>query len=252
MYAVQYLVQRTVSRVSPRRAGQTPSSSSSQINRDAIVAHALTVADTDGLAAVTVRRLAHELGVTPMALYWHVSGKEDLLAAMGDRLFVGLPPDTDPAAPWQDQLHELVRALTACLRAHPNLAVLAGPRVLQNDEGRRLTERALDLLRAAGFPVEQAAEIARHALRTAISLVIEQSATRPSLDPEQRGEDLRLKQMALRELPSERFPRLVEAADTLTGCADEDAYYSFGVDLLIAGIASSAPPPPPRKRHEGL
>lgn len=177
-----------------------------------------------------------------MALYWHVTGKEELLAAMGDRLFVGLPPDTSPTAPWPDQLRELVRALTAALRAHPSVAALAGPRVLQNDEGRQLTERALELLRIAGFSVGQAADIARHTLRTAISLVIEQAAAGPTVGPLRRGDEVQLKRLALGGLSPERFPRLVEAAGALADCADEDAYYSFGVDLLIAGIESSAPP----------
>ncbi len=245
MYDVQYCVRRTVSSVSPRQAGQP---AAAQLNRDAVVERALAVADAEGLAAVTIRRLAQDLGVTPMALYWHVTGKEELLAAMGDRLFVGLPPDTGAATPWQVQLRDLARALTTALRAHPSVAALAGPRVLQNDEGRQLTERTLELLRTAGFPVEQAAEIARHTLRTTISLVIEQAATGSSLDPTQRAEDVRLKRLALRELPPERFPRLVEAADALACCADEEAYYSLGIDLLIAGIESNAPRSPARSR----
>ena len=223
--------------VAPRPAGEI----AAQLSRDVLVERALAIADAEGLAAVTIRRLAQELGVTPMALYWHVSDKDDLLAAMGDRLFGGLPPDTDPALAWQEQLRDLVVALTTALRSHPNVAALAAPRVLQNDEGRCLTEAALALLRTAGFPVAQAAEIARHMLRTAISLVIEQVPNEPSHDPAQRGEDIRLKRLALRGLPPERFPRLVEAADALADCADEDAYYRFGVDLLIAGVTMHAP-----------
>ena len=223
--------------VTPRPAGET----AAQLNRDAVVERALAIADDEGLAAVTLRRLAQELGVTPMALYWHVSDKDDLLAAMGDRLFRGLPPDTDPALAWQEQLRDLVLALTTALRSHPNVAALAAPRALQNDEGRCLTEAALALLHTAGFPVAQAAEIARHMLRTAISLVIEQAPNEPSHDPAQRGEDAQLKRLALRGLPPERFPRLVEAADALADCADEDGYYRFGVDLLLAGVTMHAP-----------
>ncbi|NNN14048.1 MAG: TetR family transcriptional regulator [Acidimicrobiaceae bacterium] len=223
------------------RSQRADHASPSQLNRDAVVTLALGIADAEGLAAVTIRRLAQDLGVTPMALYWHVSGKEELLAAMGDRVFVGLPPDTDPAAPWHDQLRELVVALTAGLRAHPSVAALAGPRVLQNDEGRRLTERALELLVIAGFPIEQAAKIARHALRTAVSLVMELATTGSSLDPVQNAEDVRFIRLALQGLPAERFPLLIEAADAFADCADEDAYYSFGIDLLIAGIESNVP-----------
>ncbi len=230
-------------KMSPRRAKQTPKT---PLGREAVVERALAVADAEGLDAVTIRRLAADLGVTPMALYWHVASKDELLAAMGDRLFAGMPPHTDPASPWPDQLRELVGALVAALRAHPATAALAAPRVLQNDEGRELTERALQLLRTAGFPVEQAAQIARHLLRTAISLVIESQVIElagagASLDPGQRAEALRLKRLALLGLPQQRFPHLVEAADALTDCADEEAYYNFGIELLIVGIESSTP-----------
>ncbi len=219
-----------------------------------VVEQALAVADAEGLDAVTIRRLAADLGVTPMALYWHVASKDELLAAMGDQLFTGLPPHTDPAFPWPDQLRELVGALVAALRAHPAAAALAAPRVLQNDEGRELTERALQLLRATGFPVGQAAQIAHHLLRAAISLVIEsevieQAGAGASLDPGQRAEALRLKRLALLGLPQQRFPHLVEAADALTDCADEEAYYNFGIELLIVGIESSTPPSPRRSRR---
>ena len=44
------------------------------------------MADLDGLAAVSIRRIAQDFGVTPMALYWHVKNKDELLAAMGDRI----------------------------------------------------------------------------------------------------------------------------------------------------------------------
>ncbi len=215
-----------------------------QLNRKAVVCHALAIADAEGLAAVTIRRLAQDLGVTPMALYWHFSNKEALLDAMGDELFDGLPPDPHPWLPWQEQLRELVGALTVALRAHPNVAVLAAPRVLLNEEGRQLTEAALELLRLAGFAVEQAAEVARHLLRTAISLVIEQAVTWGNSDPDQFAKDIGLKRLALYGLPPDRFPRLIEAADALTDCSDEEAFYGFGIDLLIAGIATVRPEAP--------
>ncbi|MHB8294929.1 MAG: TetR/AcrR family transcriptional regulator [Acidimicrobiales bacterium] len=212
-------------------------------------ARALHLAGAEGVPAVTIRRLAQELAVTPMALYWHVSSKEELLAAMGDQLFAGLPPATDPALPWQEQLREIAGALVSNLRGHPNVAALAAPRVLRNEEGRLLTEKTLDLLRSGGFSVEQAAEVARHTLRTAISLVVEQAAAGPGDAPSQRDEAVRLKRLSLLELPPGRFPRLIEAAGALAACADEEAYYSFGLDLLIGGIGSNAPLPRPAPRR---
>ncbi|MEO6701515.1 MAG: helix-turn-helix domain-containing protein, partial [Jatrophihabitantaceae bacterium] len=65
---------------------------------------AIALADIEGLAAVTVRRLATELGVTPMALYWHFRTKDELLAGAADRVLesLQLPSETRPT--WTDEL----------------------------------------------------------------------------------------------------------------------------------------------------
>ena len=66
-----------------------------RLSRDAILDRALAIADADGVDALSVRRLARELGVTPMALYWHFENKEALLHALGDRLLAGIDPTLD-------------------------------------------------------------------------------------------------------------------------------------------------------------
>ena len=71
------------------------------LSREAVIDHALAVADLDGLDAVSIRRIAQDFGVTPMALYWHVKNKDELLAAMGDRILsvIDMPePDADSAS----------------------------------------------------------------------------------------------------------------------------------------------------------
>ncbi len=70
--------------------------------------------DDEGPDAVTIRRIAQEFGVTPMALYWHVANKDELFAAMGDALLAGVAPP--PATgPWHVQLRGVVEALIAGL-----------------------------------------------------------------------------------------------------------------------------------------
>src|SRR5580704_14285830 len=65
----------------------TKTATKSELSRLAIVDRALEIADAEGRDAITIRRLAQDFGVTPMALYWHVANKDELLAAMGDRFF---------------------------------------------------------------------------------------------------------------------------------------------------------------------
>src|ERR1700729_255933 len=82
---------------SPRTAGSAADNPSRpKLDREVVVDAALQVADTEGLEAVTIRRLAQELSVTPMALYWHFKDKEALLGAVADRM-------------WDDTVTELER-----------------------------------------------------------------------------------------------------------------------------------------------
>ena len=60
-----------------------------KLGRDTVMDAAMAIADAEGLDAVTIRRIATGLSVTPMALYWHFKDKDALLAAMADRMWEG-------------------------------------------------------------------------------------------------------------------------------------------------------------------
>ena len=91
----------------------TPTTSSqaeaqrSRLSKATVVQRALALADAGGLDALTIRRLAQELGVTPMALYWHFRSKEELLAGLGDQIWTEVSTDIDPDAPWHAQLRAI-------------------------------------------------------------------------------------------------------------------------------------------------
>jgi AcrR family transcriptional regulator len=207
-----------------------------ELSRDAVVDRALALADEEGLAAVTIRRLAQEFGVTPMALYWHVSNKDELFEAMGDRFYAGMRVDEIASTgPWPEQLRRMIAALVAVLRAHPAAAHLAAQRILQCEPGRDIAERALGLLRHAGFSTSQAADIAGHAMQTALMLVVEQPGE-PTVAVAERAAVMEGKRRALESLPPQRYPNLVAAAGALTDCDDEDAYLMGGIDLFVAGV----------------
>ena len=148
------------------------------LSRDVILDRALAVADAEGIDAVSVRRLARELGVTPMALYWHFDDKNALLHALGDRLLGGLDLTLDERVPWLQQLRAIVVSLTAVLRAHPSAAALIGSLPdTASENALRAIEAALDILRRAGFSPEEAAHITRQIVRTTTSMVIAEPDT---------------------------------------------------------------------------
>lgn len=206
----------------------------------AIVERAITLADADGMEAVTIRRIARELGVTPMALYWHFGNKDELLDGMAARLFESVDLSVDASAAWQDQLRTVLESMVVELRAHPATARLLTIRTVSSEGSLDATERLLDILRRGGFAPSDATLIARHALNMVVSLAtarpgfVSRNTSAPSTDAHGAGRDL------LRALPPDRYPRLVEAADPLSESIDPDAYVAFGLDLLLAGIEAMA------------
>src|SRR6201996_5788581 len=90
-----------------------------RLTRATVVDRALALADKSGLDALTIRKLATELGVTPMALYWHFRGKEELLDGIAGRLWGEIDLTVDRGAPWTEQIRALLESLLTVLRAHP-------------------------------------------------------------------------------------------------------------------------------------
>src|SRR5829696_9303046 len=215
----------------PQRATLTPR---------AVVEGALSLADAEGLEAVTIRRLARELGVTPMALYWHFRSKDELLEGVAARIFEEIDPSVDASATWPEQLRALLGSMLGLLRAHPSTAILLSTRTVSSEGSLRATEVVLDILRRGRFAPAEATQIARHALSTVVNLV---SGEPGVLAREESGEMIDTRRRArlfLESLPPERYPRLVEAAVPLSEGVHPDAYFTFGLDLLLAGVEAMA------------
>jgi TetR/AcrR family transcriptional regulator, tetracycline repressor protein len=207
---------------------------------EVVVRRALALSDAEGLGVVTIRRLARELGVTPMALYWHFRKKDELLDAMMDRIFSEVDTTLDESATWREQFGALMDSLAGALRAHPGVAPLFTTRTNASEGSLRLTEAVLDVLRRAGFSPTEATRVSRHALSTVVNLATGEPGFAPR---EGSGELMDLRRRArvfLEALPPDRYPRLVEAAAPLSAGEDPDVYYQFGLDLLLAGIGEMA------------
>jgi len=206
-----------------------------RLSRDAILDRALAVADAEGIDAVSVRRLARDLGVTPMALYWHVDDKNALLHALGDRLLGGLDLTVDERMPWPEQLRAFVVSFTAVLRAHPSAAMLIGSLpTVASANALGATEVALDILRRAGFSPEEAAHITTQIVRTTTSMVIAELDVIPATGEPACTEEF------LRSLPPERFPRVIEAAGPLSAHEDPESFDDLVIELILAGVEAAA------------
>jgi AcrR family transcriptional regulator len=105
------------------RSGR-PRAGEERLSRQAILEAALRIVDTEGLDAMTMRRLASTLGVNPMSIYHHLPNKAAVFAGLAELVFSQLEATVpDDSVPWQDELTNAARAYRDALRAHPNLAL---------------------------------------------------------------------------------------------------------------------------------
>ena len=204
-----------------------------RLSRDAVVDAALAIAQREGLGSLSLRRLAKDLGVTPMALYWHFADREALEAALGERIFasVVLPA---PERGWRSELDAVLRALAAALDEHASIASLALPTVLRSQAGLDVAERVLSVLRRSGLDEKLAAETGAQLLAGLVSLVDAMPGS--DLANEDRQAQLRAKRAAFALLDPAAYPTVLALAEHLIDCDDQAGYLERGVRLLAAGV----------------
>jgi AcrR family transcriptional regulator len=211
------------------------------LTRQTVAECALRLADSEGLEAVTIRRLAQELGVSPMATYWHFKNKDELLLGMIDQGLAPLPPVSDSTEGWQPQLRGMVKTVLALMREHPSLAAL-----LQNVDAKkapnfaRATNDALALLARAGLGLQESYWVAMHLLHGAIGLIASWPGQSTAMTPEQAAECRRQARLTMEALAPSEYPMMVAYARTLEQEPDPERYYAFGIDLLMGGVEAIA------------
>jgi TetR/AcrR family transcriptional regulator, tetracycline repressor protein len=128
------------------------------LSREKVLDAALRLADLHGLGALSMRKLAAELGVEAMSLYNHVTNKADLLDGMAGRVFeaIALP---DPGLPWEERLRALVGGAFAAFAAHPEVVrALAADQANPRSVGAlRFIDALLSALLDAGIDERTAA-----------------------------------------------------------------------------------------------
>ncbi|GAA1566278.1 TetR/AcrR family transcriptional regulator [Kribbella hippodromi] len=197
----------------------------------AIAEVAIRIADTEGLDAVSMQRIAGELPVTKMALYRYVPGKTELVAVMSD-LAMGGPPDR-PELPWREALRTWAMDLYEGFTKHPWL--------LQSTIGRRLLgpnelawmERGVAALTSTGLSGgEQLDSIL--VITSHVRNIAQQSTTFPGHSTGLTEEDMQQALGTILSTESDRFPHLTAAMRTSPG--SENQGLEFGLDRILDGL----------------
>ena len=219
-------------------AGRGPTSrAKEQLSRERIVDAAVRLADAEGLGAVTMRRVAEELGFEAMSLYHHVADKGALLAGMTERI-VGEVAITGAAIQrddWRDTVRSRCLAARRIMLDHPWAPGLISQQTESPATAFMLFEELVATLIGAGFDYH----LAHRAIHSLGSLVLGFSNELFDPDP---GTDEEIDEQAMLAM-AEGMPHLLQIAQTgpheadgsLSAC-DTQAEFEFTVTLILDGL----------------
>ncbi|MFI9627563.1 TetR/AcrR family transcriptional regulator [Streptomyces sp. NPDC052042] len=224
----------------PSRARRTDQPAG--LDREKIVAASVRLLDAEGLDKFSMRRLAAELGVTAMSLYWYVDTKNDLLELALDSVHSEIRiPHED--AHWHDRIRQLTAQCRELIVRHVWVAHLAGHFLNIGPHARALSNAVLDVIRATGLPLERQAG----ALAAVFQFVygfgtIEGHFAQRSANAGLTQEEYYQQSMsAVRGQPG--FDQMIESSERLMDARGGDTVeemrnrdFTYALDLLIAGI----------------
>jgi AcrR family transcriptional regulator len=207
---------------------------------DAIAAAALRVVDDEGLDAMTMRRVAQELGTGAASLYAYVDNKDRLLELVVDRALSELEPPAD-AGPWQEQLKVGLRELRALFARHGDLARASFARIPLGENALRASEWMISTLRRGELPTKVIAYACDLLPLYVTAIAYEESIyAGEQISHEQMLEYVAEMRSYFESLPRSRFPNVVALAAALTAGSEGDERFEFGLDVLIGGLAAMA------------
>jgi AcrR family transcriptional regulator len=203
------------------------------LTRPGIIDAALVILRAEGLAKVTMRRIAAALDTGPASLYVYVRNTEDLHAQILDALLVPLLAPANPGGTWRERLRSLLLRYRDVLFQHPEIARMAlstrpsGPNYLG------LVEAILALLREGGLPGRAAAWGVDLLLLYPTAIAVEHSGARSPKD------DLSALGARIAAVDPVRYPQIARLGDELIA-GDGRARFDWGFDALVAGISGTA------------
>ncbi|GAA4698558.1 transcriptional regulator, TetR family [Promicromonospora umidemergens] len=239
---------------SPRAAGTAPRSA---LTRARVLESAVTLADRDGLGALTMRSLARELGIEAMSLYHHVANKEDLLDGVVDVVAAEIQdavgrlealPDDAPESSWKPALRRQILAARTVLLRHPWASTVLESRKSFSLHVVRYYDSLIGLMRRGGFSYDLVHH-AMHALGSRAlgfsqELFEPDGATAGSAGDGSAEEGAADAATALLLQMADELPHMVEmlaevghqdTGSTLGWC-DDQTEFEFGLDLILDGL----------------
>lgn len=234
-----------------RERGHPPRGRDRGLSRAEIVRAAIAVADAEGPEAISMRRIAREVRAGAMSLYWYVGSKEELLDLVLESLMaeVGVP---EPTGAWRADLTELARRQRTVLLRHQWAMDFMGARPPSGAADVRNFERMLGLLDDLGLDIADSVNILMTVVTYVLGAVLREvqeirgDQIRAEREATMTSEEIEAEQSRLHEWFNStsgypRVRRMVEADVDPDSPDTRDARFEFGLECLLAGIATHVP-----------
>jgi AcrR family transcriptional regulator len=202
------------------------------LSRDRVLRAAINLADTGGIESLTMRKLAQELGVEAMSLYYYVTNKNDILDGILNFVVSEMELPSN-GADWKAAMRKSAISAHKTLLRHPWACSLMMSRASDGAARLRWMEAVLRCLREGGF----SAELTHHAYHALDSHITGFTLWLANLqfDVEELAD---IGAAFLQELPADEYPYLAEHIQQhLTPSSHEDeSEFEFGLDLILDGL----------------
>jgi AcrR family transcriptional regulator len=206
-----------------------------RLSRDRVLRAAVALADDAGIESLSMRKLAQELGVVPMALYKHVANKEELLDGMVDVVIGEIDPPVH-GTDWKSAVRQRILSARRALLRHPWASRVLESRTNPTPLVLGYMDSMIGMFRAGGFSID----LTHHVMHTVGSRIFgftqELFEDAPSVDPETQATmppEMAQKYPYITELVMAVYHE--EASVVGSGC-DDQFEFEFALDLLLDGI----------------
>jgi AcrR family transcriptional regulator len=212
-----------------------------QLTRERIIAAAVELIEREGAGALSMRRIASELGTGVMSLYDHVPSKAALLDGVAERVLSGIDVTTEPGTSWEEQIRAQARAFWQVARVYPRSTMVVVSRPVDSAATLRPIEYALATLRKAGFGGEDAVRVVRTFVAYVAGTLVREVGVTPGLEPQRPlSQDPAVLTADRPFLDPAEFPQVTSVSTELLN-RDFDADFEFGLDLLVRAITEMRP-----------
>ena len=203
------------------------------LSRERVLRAAISLADKEGIDALTMRRLGQQLSVEAMSLYKHVANKDDILDGITELVVseIDLPgPDVE----WKAAMRQRARSTRDVLTRHPWATSVMESRANPGPATLRYYDSVIASLRAAGFSVAMAA----HAFSVLDSYIFGFVVQQISLPFDTSDELTDVTAAILEQMPTDQFPHLTEMAveHIMQPGYDRAGEFDFGLDLILDAL----------------